>query len=294
MSASGYSEPAIFTDTNILYEYEQSICYVMVSNQFDTITWSFDRESGIGHIQLCREDALNALSSKLKSDIMQGFEEFRRVDEQSDGIEVRVVVLEGAGEKAFCVGSDIYELDERSPSDFDIGDVYAAPELFNGPVIAKIDGYALGGGLEMALACDFRIASNRSTIGLPEVDIGLIPGGGGTQRLTEIVGPSLSKRLTMTGEHVSADIAQGWGILDDVVGAEHLDEAVERFSNRIAEKPPTAIRALKDVINMYSETGLEEGRRYERRVINELHHTEDAAEGRTAFMEEREPKWRGR
>ncbi|WP_096391829.1 enoyl-CoA hydratase/isomerase family protein [Halopenitus persicus] len=266
----------------------------MVSNQFDTITWSFDRESGIGKIQLSRGDSLNALSSTLKSDIVEGFDEFRRIDEKSDGIKVRVVIVESAGEKAFCVGSDIHELDERSSGDFDIQDVYAAPEIFNGPVIAKIDGYALGGGLELALACDFRIASNRSTIGLPEVDIGLIPGGGGTQRLAEIVGSSLTKRLTMTGEHVSADTAQEWGILDDVVEAENLDEAVDQFSNQIAEKPPTAIRALKDVINMYRETGLEEGRRYERRVINELHHTEDAAEGRTAFIEDREPNWQGK
>lgn len=266
----------------------------MTDHEFDTITWAFDEDTGIGHMVMDRPDALNALSAALREDIIGGFEAFAALDDDADGVAVRAVILEGAGDRAFSAGADITEFEDANPGVFNPSPLYDIPEEYQAPVIAKIDGFALGGGLELALACDFRIASERSNVGQPEIDIGFIPGGGGTQRLAALVGPARAKEICMTGDHIPAEQAATEGILDSVYPVDALDEEVEAFAEKLASKPPLAIRAVKDVVNMFNETGLREGRRYESRAIDTLRETADHKEGVAAFSEDREPEWQGK
>lgn len=266
----------------------------MTERSFGTIQWSFDKNTGIGTIILDRPDAMNSLSTQLKSDIVAGFDAFSDRDDEADGVAVRAVVVEGAGEKAFCAGADINEFQEVTPGVFEVVEAIEAPDQFSAPVVAKIDGYCLGGGLELALSCDFRIASERSTVGQPEVDLGIIPGGGGTQRLAALVGPARAKYLCMSGTHLDAETAVADGILDAIYPADDLDESVEAFLAEITEKPPLAVRAVKDVVNVSQEVGLQEGFKYERRATNDLKNTDDHAESVAAFTEDREPEWQGK
>jgi len=266
----------------------------MTEHSFDAIQWSYDEENGIGRIVLNRPEAMNALSTELKNDIIAGFEAFEDLDDEATGVEVRVVVIEGAGEDAFCAGADINELKEVSPGVFDPSEAIEIAEEYDAPVVAKIDGYCLGGGLELALSCDFRIASERSTVGTPEVDLGIIPGGGGTQRLHAIVGASRAKEICMTGDHIKASQAAEENILDYVYPTEDLDDEVQAFAEKIANKPPLSVRAVKNVINHAQQVGLREGRRYEKRAVDSLRNTEDHAESVQAFSEDREPEWEGK
>jgi enoyl-CoA hydratase/carnithine racemase len=266
----------------------------MPQTEFETIDWTFDEETGIGTIVLDRTDSLNALSEQLKTEVVEGFRAFEAIDDRSHGVEVRAVVVEGAGEKAFSAGADITEFSERVNGIFDPEGAYDAAEEFGAPVIAKIDGHCLGGGLELALSCDFRIASERSEFGFPEVNIGLIPGGGGTQRLSSLVGPNRAKEICMLGDHLSAETALEEGIVTDVYPADELDGRVSDFASDIADQAPLAVRALKDVINMSHETGLREGRMYEHRAILTLFETEDHSEAAEAFAEDRVAEFNGR
>ncbi len=266
----------------------------MPSESLKTVEWSLDDETGIATVLLNRPDALNALSSQLREDVVSAFETFEELDEEADGVAVRAVILEGAGEKAFCAGADINEFAERQTGTFEMSPVMTVAEEFAAPVIAKVDGYCLGGGLEVALSCDFRFASEDALFGSAEVDLGLIPGGGATQRLAELVGPSRAKRLTMTGEKISAATAAEDGIVNEVVPGDELDDAVQEFAEELAGQPPLSLRSLKDVINRSQEVGLAEGRRYEHRVFDILHETEDSEEGAAAFAEDREPEWQGK
>ena len=162
------------------------------------------------------------------------------------------------------------------------------------PVVAKIDGYCVGGGLELALACDFRIASERSEFGFPEIDLGLVPNGGGTARLATLVGPSRTKELCMTGEFVDAARAATDGIVDRVYEADSLDDEVREFVDTLASKPPLAIRVVKEIVDETNELGLRDGLAYEHRASLPLYYTDDYEEGVAAFTEDREPEWQGR
>jgi len=263
-------------------------------NQLDTVQWSFDRETGIGSVVLDRPDSLNALSQQLHADIATAFDRLSEFDDESDGVAVRVVVLEGAGEKAFCAGADINEFADISPGEFDPNPTYELVTDYQAPVIAKIDGYCLGGGLELALACDFRIASDRSSAGFPEIDLGLLPGANGVPRAVSQMGPSQAKELIMTGEHLSAEDAADAGLFDSVHPTDEFDEEVESFAETIANKPPLAIRAVKDAVNTSLGLDPEDGHKYAHRAFLMLQETEDHEEGAAAFSEDREPEWKGR
>lgn len=265
----------------------------MPETDFETIQWSYDEETNIGRIVLDRPKAHNALSSQLKRDIIDGFAAFEAIDEDNAGITVRAVIVEGAGEKAFSAGADISEFGDENPAVADQSTIWDVCEDFGAPVVAKIDGFAFGGGLELALSCDFRIASERSKLGLTEVNIGLIPGGGGTQRIAEIVGTSRAKEICMTGEHIPASQAHEEGLVNEVHPAGELEDEVVAFTEEIASNAPLAVRALKDVINYTQESALEEGRRYEYRACMQLFGSADQEEGAAAFMEDREPEWTG-
>lgn len=270
----------------------------METYSFETVEWAFDPSTGVGTLTLDRPDSLNALSKQSHADITAALDRFEELDEEAlvddEGVVVRSVVLEAAGDRAFCVGSDVDDFEDVRPGVFDFTTMYNDLEAFPAPTVAKIDGYCLGGGFELALACDFRIASEQSSFGFPEIDLGIIPGDGGTQRLPPLVGPSRTKELCMTAERVDAEQAETEGMIDYVHPREDLDEAVRNFTDRLAEHPPLAVRTVKDVVNTSLETGLRVGRYYERRAGSALTQTRDHQEGVEAFEEDRDPEWKGK
>ena len=254
--------------------------------ELETVLVDFESEMGIATLTLNRPDALNAMNAQMRTDIETGLSLLEERDEEAEGVAVRAVVIEGTGDRAFCAGADITGFSDVPPAAFEPHSMRDSVIEFPAPVIAKIHGYCLGGGLELALACDFRIASESSRLGFPEVDLGLIPGAGGVQYVTRLAGPAFAKELAMTGEHVPAERAGEEGILNYVYADEALDSEGESFVERIAEKPPLAIRAVKDSGNVAVETDLREGRKYDRRVFATLLGTEDHAEGARAFTED--------
>lgn len=262
---------------------------------FETLRWSLD-DRGVGTIVLDRPDVLNAMNELTLEELEQGFERFEEADAEGDSVTLRAVVLAGAGDQAFSTGADVSDFGEVDYPHVDqqwqaTMDALASCPV---PVIAKIDGYCVGGGLELALACDFRFASARSELGFAEIDIGLVPNGGGTARLVEIVGRSRAKELCVTGEFVPAERAKADGFVDRVCEAPALDETVEDFTETVTSKPPLAVRVVKEIADQAAELGLEEALAYEHRASLPLYYTEDYAEGVAAFNEDREPEWTGR
>ena len=263
-----------------------------MDREFETIDWSFDETTGIGQIVLDRPDSLNALSSTLRGDIVAGFEAFERLDEDADGVTVRAVVIEGAGDRAFCAGADLNEFEGNAVAQLRPSHEQYAPHEFPAPVIAKIRGYCLGGGLELALLCDFRIATPDSQFGMPEVDIGTISSGA-LQRLARIVSPSRTKELGMTGAFIDGEQAESEGIVDRTVPAAALDETVDEFALELSEKAPLAVRAVKRAVHMAQETGHDDGWLYEHTLSAALTTTADHDEGIAAWNDDRDPSWRG-
>lgn len=264
---------------------------------FEAIAWRFDADSGIGTVTLDRPDSLNAMSSRLLNELEAAFERFESIDRDHDGIAVRAVIVEGAGDRAFSAGVDVEEIGgepyPHTASTF--RDALFAVEDFDAPVIAKIDGYCVGGGLELALMCDFRIGSERSELGFPEIDLGIFPSAvGTTQRLPLLMGPSRAKELCMTGEFLSGTEAHDAGLLEEVHPADELDAAAREYAETLADKPPLAVRAIKDTIDRSRELGLTQGTEYEYRAYLPLLQTEDYRRGMEAFDEDREIKWRGK
>ncbi|UHQ95195.1 enoyl-CoA hydratase/isomerase family protein [Haloterrigena alkaliphila] len=259
---------------------------------FDTTRVEFDEETGIGRLTLNRPDSLNALSGQLQTDIIDGLRLLEAENDDRNGIALRAVIVEGA-EGNFCAGADITEFSETEPGASSDPEHYEFIMDFPVPVIAKIRGYCLGGGLETAMACDFRFAAEDARFGLPEVDLGIIPGAGGVQFISRLANPAAAKEIAMTGEHIGADRARNLGIVNRV--PDDLDEATQRFAETIASKPPLAIQAIKESANVATQTGLREGRQYDRRLFEPLLDTEDHEEGARAFAEDDyEPEFSGR
>jgi enoyl-CoA hydratase len=213
---------------------------------------------------------------------------------------VRAVILTGSGDRAFAAGADIGELAQlQSPSE---GRRLAARSHALGrimadlpqPIIAAINGFALGGGLELALACDIRIASDTAQVGLPEVTLGIIPGWGGTQRLPRLVGPGMSKLLMMTGERIDAAEALRIGVVERVTPAAELITTARQLAEKLAALPPLSLAAIKQAVNRGLNMSLDDANMYEAGLFAELTATEDAKEGTRAFVEKREAEWRGR
>jgi enoyl-CoA hydratase/carnithine racemase len=264
---------------------------------FETLQWRFDSESGIGTVVLDRPESLNAMSTQMLDELSSAVEQFEAIDKDEEGVSVRAVIVEGAGERAFSSGVDVNEIgDESYPHTASaFRETFFTVEEYGAPVIAKIDGYCVGGGLELALLCDFRIASERSELGFPEIDLGIFPSAvGTTQRLPLLVGPSRAKELFMTGEFLSGMEAFDEGLLNQVHSAAELDENVREYAEMLAGKPPLAVRAIKDTVNRSQEMGLQQGVEYEYQAYLPLLQTEDYAEGAAAFEEDRNPKWEGR
>ena len=248
-------------------------------------------EDHIGLIRLNRPEALNALNSQLLEELADAL----RAMEAND--KVRVVVLTGS-EKAFAAGADIKEMSEKSFVDMFSSDFFT-PETeallrCRKPIIAAVAGYVLGGGCELAMMCDFIIAADNAKFGQPEINLGVMAGIGGTQRLTRFVGKSKSMEMHLTGRMMLADEAERSGLVSRVVPLKSLMEDAMATAAKIAEKSTLTSMAVKEAVNRSYETSLREGVLFERRLFHALFATEDQSEGMSAFLEKRAPQFRGK
>ncbi len=251
-----------------------------------------EQRNDIAYVTLNRPTALNALSSALRRDLKQCFTDLQA----SRG--VRLVVMTGAG-RAFCAGADIKEWREPSSAVEDREhrqqlDFWEAMSRCEQPIIAAINGYALGGGCELAMCCDIRIASEQAQLGLTEVTLGIIPGGGGTQRLPRLIGRGKALELILTGKRLAAHEALRLGLVEQVVPHDHLMVAVEELAQTIISRAPLAVKFAKEAIVRGLELPLEEGLKVEAELSILLRTTEDRMEGARAFKEKRPPRFKGR
>jgi enoyl-CoA hydratase len=251
------------------------------------------REENIGIITLNQPKSLNALRRVTMEELAAACDELER----DDG--VRCIIITGAGERAFAAGADINEL--RTIANSSEGAEFAAwgqsilfkIETLSKPVIAAINGYALGGGCELAMACDIRVAAEHAKLGQPEVNLGIIPGWGGTQRLPRLVGKGRAKWLILSGDTILAQEALRIGLVDFVVARDDLINAAKGLARRIAANAPLAISWAKRSINVGSETDLVTACAYEASQFGLICGTEDRIEGTSAFLEKRPPQFKG-
>jgi enoyl-CoA hydratase len=244
-------------------------------------------------ITVNRPEKLNALNSATLDALDAAFADAERDPS------VRVVVLTGAGPKAFVAGADISEMQALSASegrDFSLRGtrMMRRVERLSKPVIAMVNGFALGGGLELAMCCHLRIASDKAKVGQPEINLGLIPGFGGTQRLLRLAGRAATLELCLTGAPITAERALQLGIVNRVVPADTLETATTELAQQLANASPIALRGMLDCINVGGECGIEEGLEYESAQFGLMFSTEDMREGTTAFLEKRPASFKGR
>jgi enoyl-CoA hydratase len=249
-----------------------------------------EREGPIAVVLLNRPEALNALSDELMDELVTRLTELDREDD------VRCIVL-GGSERAFAAGADIAELAKSSPIDLYYQRRVERWDVIAGlwtPLVAAVSGFCLGGGCELAMACDLIVASETAQFGQPETGVGVIPGAGGTQRMTRAVGKSLAMDVILSGRFLSAEEAFRAGLVARVVAREAwLDEA-KRVARAIAEKPPVATRLAKEAVDKAFESTLMLGVEHERRLLALAFASEDAKEGLNAFLEKRKPEFKGR
>lgn len=255
----------------------------------------FDVADGVATITLNRPERLNALNARMKEELEEAFFSLAELDPA-----VRVVVLTGAG-KAFCAGADIKErVDQRLPASAFYYQQKKTQTLFRRieecakPTIAAINGVALGGGAEIALCCDLRLAAAGAKIGLTEARIGMIPLGGGTQRLPRLVGAARAKELIFTADTIDAESAAAIGLVNRVVVPEALTDEASTLARRIAAMPPLAVKFAKRAINAGLQTGIDGALEYELYAGAILNDSEDRHEGMRAFVEKRSPVFTGR
>lgn len=252
-----------------------------------------ERASGVATLTIDRPDARNALNGDVRREIKTAIQ---ALDAASN---VRVVVLTGSDEaKAFVAGADVGDLRDRGPLEQrEAGTrprVYEAVADASVPVIARINGHALGGGCELAQACDIRIASERAKLGQPEVTLGLMPGGGATQRLPRLIGTGHALRLILSGELIEAKEAARIGLVEEVHAPDTLDDRVYELAERIARNGPFAVQLAQQAVDAAGEMSLSAGIEYEAELFNLLFASEDKTEGIDAFFEDRDPQWSGR
>jgi enoyl-CoA hydratase len=252
-----------------------------------------ENRDGLLIVTIDRPNVLNALNALTVEEIDEAFQKAR----DDDG--VKAVIVTGAGEKAFVAGADINELAQKTPitgkTTSERGQaVLSFIERFPKPVIAAINGFALGGGCELALACHIRIASDKAQIGLPEVTLGIIPGYGGTQRMARLLGKGKALELICTGDRIPAAEAEKIGLVNKVVPAEQLMAVAEEMARKIMSRGPLAIRAAIEAVMHGSEMPFEEGQFLEATLFGLLCASEDTKEGMNAFLEKRPAQFKGR
>ncbi len=261
-----------------------------MSKSYETVL--LDRRDRVAVITINRPEKRNALNIQTRGEGAAILDELRADDS------VRVVVITGAGDKAFIAGADIAEFAGRTAiSQREImleRGLFNAVDTFPKPIIAMVNGYCLGGGCEVALACDIRVASEIASFGQPEINLGIIPGGGGTQRLPRLVGEGKAMEMILTGEIIDAQTAFNLGLVNHVVPADQLEIKTMEIANRIAEKSPIALRLAKEAIKLASRSNLDEGLRREVDLFALCFSSADKAEGVAAFLEKRKPEFKGK
>jgi 2-oxoglutaroyl-CoA hydrolase len=248
-----------------------------------------ERQGATATLWIDRQAKMNTMTVAMRNEFPEIFRELDR----DDG--VRVVVVRGAGGKAFSAGGDVGEFLTLAPADLELwGDTLSAAERCRKPVIAAIDGYTMGAGLELAVACDFRIATRRSEFAFPEVRLGMIPGSGGTQRAMRLIGMTRAKLFMMTGQRIPAERAEAWGLITQAVADDELGTAVAALAGELADKAPLALRTLKMVLNRGADAPLDTALELERKAYAWLRSTHDYEEGVRSFLDKRPPRYQGR
>jgi enoyl-CoA hydratase len=253
------------------------------------IKWSV--EEGIALVVINRPEALNALNYQVFTELGKAFAELEKNDE------VRVVVLTGEGEKAFAAGSDVTEMQKCSvieAREFAMlaNQTQGIMDGFSKPVIAAINGFALGGGCELAMSCDIRIASTNAKFGQPEINLGLIPGGGGTQRLARLIGLGRAKEMVYSGQIIDAQRAYEIGLVNKVVPPEELVEEARKLASKIASKSVPILTLAKEALNCGINLDLDKALKFEIECFANCFGTEDHNEGIVAFIEKRKPRFK--
>ncbi len=251
------------------------------------------KEEGIGWITLNRPHRLNTLTGDMVNEMHSVLDDF-----EADK-EVKCIVITGAGDKAFSAGADVTAFQGLTPATAVEASakgqaLYSRLEKIGKPVIASLNGYALGGGLEMAIACDFRVASENAEMGQTESNLGLIPGWGGTQRLVRIIGLPKAKELIMLGNRITAEEAARIGLVTKVVPKAKLQEETVALARKLADGPPIALRLAKETINFGTQVPLDIGLKLEAQAFGIALSTKDVMEGVSAFMSKRKPEFKGK
>jgi len=257
---------------------------------YETIT--VEKRGRVAVLTINRPDKLNALNSKVHSEGVAALDELKRDDE------VRVVVITGAGEKSFIAGADISEFQDKTPvtqrNTFTERSLFNSIDNFPKPVIAMVNGFCLGGGNELAMACDIRIASENARFSQPEINLGIMCGGGGTQRLPKLVGEGRAMEMVLTGDMLDAATAERYGLVNHVYPSADLEAETMSLAEKIAEKAPIALQLSKEAVKFASRSNLDEGLRREVDLFAICFSTEDKKEGVAAFLEKRKPEFKGR
>lgn len=257
----------------------------------DLETVIVDVADRVATVAIDRPEKRNSLTKQVKTELLAAL---GHIKEETD---VRAVILTGAGDDSFVSGANIDDFEDRTVDEqrevLKVPAIYEHIERFPLPVIAAVNGFALGGGCEMALACDLRVAAKSAKFGQPEISLGIIPGGGGTQRLRRLIGEGMTMDLVLTGRIIDADEADDIGLIDHLVPDEDLYETAEDLAGQMAEKSPIALQYAKESVLASSREGLDEGRRTEVDLNSALFDTEDQTEGVRAFLEDREPEFTG-
>lgn len=258
-----------------------------IDSESEAIACSLDDRGHLA-VTIDRPERLNAIDDAVREDI-------ERLLETVDDDAVGCVTFEGAGEKAFSAGADVDSISGQTPAEaIDTTPMYDIVADYPRPTLAIIDGYCLGGGHELALACDMRVATTESEFGFPEINLGLLPGGGGTQRLVRLVGEGRAKELVFRGHHIDAKRAANWGLINRAVAPEQFDETVESYVADLVSGPPLALKVAKRALDGAEDSSLAAGLAMESQGFGFLTTTEDFEEGRAAFREDREPDFEGK
>jgi enoyl-CoA hydratase len=246
---------------------------------------------GVALVTLDRPEVLNALDYATLGELVETLE---GLDTDAS---VRCIVITGAGDRAFAAGADIKEMADATPISMSVANNFGRWERLRrirNPLIAAVRGFALGGGCELAMACDMVVAADDAVFGQPEIKLGIIPGAGGTQRLTRALGKAKAMEMILTGRNMSATEAEARGLVSRVVAREETLPAALALAAEVASLPPLAVRAAKEAVNRAFELSLEAGLEFERRNFFLLFASEDQKEGMTAFIEKRKPEWKAR
>jgi enoyl-CoA hydratase len=256
----------------------------------ETIT--IEKRGKVAILTINRPDKLNALNNKVHSEGVVALDELRRDDE------IRVIIITGAGEKSFVAGADISEFEGQTPvtqrNSFHERSLFNSVDTFPKPVIAMVNGFCLGGGNELAMACDIRMASENARFSQPEINLGIMCGGGGTQRLPRLVGEGRAMEMALTGGMIDAATAERIGLVNHVFPADQLEAETMKLAEKIADKAPIALQLSKEAVKFASRSNLDEGLRREVDLFAICFSTEDKQEGVAAFLEKRKPEFKGR